>query len=76
MSHLIQDRSYGSGRCSYGWCGKRNNSWYIRPNPFFRRPHIHFSDLKCNPVNGITLTSSSENPEVFDGNVWAINVQN
>lgn len=76
MSHLSQDRSYGSGRCSYCWCGKRNNSRNIRSIPFFRRPHIRFSALKCYPANDITLTSSGENSEVFDGNVWTINVQN
>jgi hypothetical protein len=76
MSHLIQNTSLGSGRHPYCWNGEWSSSRNIRPNPFFRRPHIHFSDLKCNPTNGITITGSSKNPELFDGNVWTINVQN
>ena len=76
MSHLVQNVGLGSERHSYGRRYNCNNSRDIWPNPFFRRPHIHFSNLKCNPVNGITLTSSDNNPEVFDGNVWTINIMN
>lgn len=76
MSLHIQNIGFESGRHSYCWrynCDSRRD---IRPNPFFRRPHININDLKANPVYNMTLTSNGDRPEIFDVNVWTVRVKN
>jgi hypothetical protein len=74
MSHLIQDRSHLDGNRHHDW---RGGTQQVRAhNPFFVKPYIHFDVMHHEPVNNITFTAFGENPMVFSGNVWIINIQN